>query len=254
MDRNTKNREDDIRGAGKASIQTILTSSTDASSECETPTPSPQQITYEGFGLTPTKMKPMTEVLDTMAQDGAWEHYANGDKHECIAFRLIVFLYGKGYYDDLPKEVRVACVKACISEDGGNRKRLRDIAFPHHSHRMPQNEQGFEVYFRMASTARMLFERDNAFGGFPREAYYRVGVQDSSNCYLVAACMWLTIKLQKDNEGEEQLPVDVGYIGRRFVIDTREGLERRVIHNKGANAVDVIEKVIGLDKKSNGSQ
>lgn len=263
MDRNKKNREDDIRGAEK-DIQPILTTSTDASSECEEPqTPSPQtrhckpdvgnalltpngkstEITYEGLGLTPTEMKPMTQVLAKMAEDGAWDIYAEGDQHEDVAFRLIVFLYGKGYYDDLPKEERVNHVKACISQDGGNRKRLRDIAFPRHSHRMPRDEEGFQVYFQMASTARMLFERKNASGGFPREAYYRV--QDSNNCYLVAACMWLTIKLQEVNEVEEQHPIDIGYIGRRHVIHTREGLEQRVIRNKGANVVDIVVSVIG---------
>jgi hypothetical protein len=116
-------------------------------------------------------------------------------------------------------------------------------AFSNQSDRILAAENGFVCYFYMASTARMLFDRDTAMGGFPVEAYYRK--QASKNCYIMSVCMWLTVKLQRDYPDGKQLPIDVGYIGRRHVINTLEGLEQRVIEDKGDNALDLCTKIIG---------
>ena len=216
----------------------------DASPDCirfRTPENQTIEISYESLGLTPTKMRPIRDVLTEMEDDEAWEI---STKNQDLSFRLIVFLYGKGYYSDLSRQERISCIQKCITRVGGNRTRLRGIAFSHQSHRVLAHARGFDSYFYMASTARMFFEQRNATGGFPVEAYYRV--QRSSNCYIVAVCMWLTVKLQRDHPaGPNQLPIDVGYIGRRYVIDTREGLERRVIEDRGDNAMTLCEKIIG---------
>lgn len=251
MNTNSRDHEKDVQPALPIStdasssdreVEPSPSSSTFSPQSSETP-PAKKKATYEDLGLTPTKMSPIELVIEKMRQDGA-DHLAAGE-HDCIIYRLIVFLYEKGYYDDLSREDRIARVKPCISKTGGNRKRLRDLAFPHYSHRMPFSDAGFEIYFQMASTARMIFERENATGGFPVAPYYRV--QDSANCYTVATCMFLTIKLQRDYPKLQQQPVDVGYIGGRHVIETREKLEKRVLHHKGGDAVTLCRDVIGED-------
>jgi hypothetical protein len=194
-----------------------------------TPTNQTIRISYESLGLTTTtKMRSMRDVLSEMEDDGVWELEVLRPN---IAFRLLVFLYGKGYYADLSRLERISCMRQCITKVGENRKRLAELAFSGPSDRILAAENGFDCYFYMASTARMLFSDADAKRGFPFEVYYRI--QASKNCYVVAVCMWLTIKLQRDYPNRNQLPIDVGYIGRRHVIDTQEGLEQRVIQDKG---------------------
>jgi hypothetical protein len=204
------------------------------------PTNQTIHISYESLGLTTTKMHPMRDALSAMDDDEAWD--CQVDRRN-LEFRLLVFLYGKGYYDDLSWKERIYRIQQCITRDGGNQKRLAEIAFSDQSDRILAAENGFDCYFNMASTARMLFDRATAMGGFPVEAYYRI--QASKNCYIVAVCMWLTVKLQRDYPNRKQLPIDVGYMGRRHVIDTREGLEMRVIKDKGDNAFDLCKDIIG---------
>jgi hypothetical protein len=211
-------------------------------------------------------LHPMRDVLSAMEDDGAWDCQVYRPN---LALLLLVFLYGKGYYDDLSREERIYRIRQCITRDGENQKRLSKIAFSDESDRVLRSRNGFNRYSYMASTARMLFDNPpttpsrpqrrvfrrfvgrqydcdppaTAMGGFPVEAYYRI--QGSRKCYIVAVCMWLTVKLQRDYSDRKQLPIDVGYIGRRHVIHTREGLERRVIENKGDNAFDLCKKIIG---------
>eukprot|EP00978_Attheya_sp_CCMP212_P016519 scaffold43346_cov33-Attheya_sp.AAC.2 len=186
-------------------------------------------------------MLPMEEVLSAMHDDGVWGACQFDQRN--LVFRLLVFLYGKGYYHKLSSQGRIDSMKKCLTTAGGNQKRLSEIVFSDQSDRILADVKGFDCYFHMASTARMLFDQTNSTGGFPVEAYYRI--QASSNCYIVAVCMWLTIKFQRDYPNQNQLPIDVSYIGQRHVIDTPEGLERRVIDDKGDNALDLCQKIIG---------
>jgi hypothetical protein len=197
-------------------------------------------ISYESLGLTTTETLPMRDVLSAMEDDAVWDCQFYRPN---LTFRLLVFLYGKGYYANLPLQERIDKIEQCLTRAGGNQKRLSEIAFSDQSDRILANEEGFDCYFCMASTARMLFDRATSKGGFPVEAYYRK--QASSICYIVAVCMWLTLKLQRDYPNRKQLPIDVGYMGRRYVIDTLEGLELRVIEDKGDNALDLLKKIIG---------
>jgi hypothetical protein len=64
-----------------------------------TPTNQTIHISYESLGLATTKMHLMRDVLSAMEDDGAWDCHVYRPN---LAFRLLVFLYGKGYYDDLP--------------------------------------------------------------------------------------------------------------------------------------------------------
>jgi hypothetical protein len=87
-------------------------------------------ISYEMLGLTPTKMRSMTVVLDQMQADGVWDIDIKKTKtdEQAVVFRLIVFLYGKGYYTELEPQYRISRIQECITKAGGNRKRLREIA------------------------------------------------------------------------------------------------------------------------------
>jgi hypothetical protein len=201
------------------------------------------RLSYVTLGLTPNSMKPFGDVLDQMDADGAWDHFAVDDRdEEAILYRLIVFLYGRGYYDDLDHEKRILSIQECIKKEDGNRKRLRQIALSSTSDKVLQDVDSLNAYFYMVSTAEKFFsDTENATGGFPTRVYSRV--QGGRNCYVVAACMWLTLCLQKNYPDEQ--PLDAGYIGRRHVINTREGLEDRVIRNTGGNAFDLVKKIVG---------
>lgn len=131
-------------------------------------TPDNQDITvsYDSLSLTSTKMRPLATVLTEMIEDGAWDIRTG---QQCLEHRLVIFLYGKGYYSNLPSEERIACIKNCISETGGNRRRLREIALSNQSRVVLAHNLGFDSYFFMASTARVFFEQPNARGGFHRQ-------------------------------------------------------------------------------------
>jgi hypothetical protein len=237
-------------------LQCVTTASTESFSDNEdisTPRFAPQNdivatppnqnalTSYEDLGLTPTKMREMQDVVDEMKKDHDWtqEIQSNNDN----VFRLIVFLYGKGYYSKFSPTERVARIKACIEK--GNRKRLREIALSSSSDKLLKGDDAFKVYFTFANSVRLFFANDNATGGFPKGIFYRV--QASSNCYIVAACMWISLCMQKCNPESELPPLDVGYIGRNYVINTTEGLETRVIGNRGGNAMGLARKIIGDD-------
>ena len=204
-------------------------------------------ISYESLGLSPTHMDPMSKALAKMEQDEWW----NMDvPQNDIAFRLIVFLYGRGYYDEYSKQARVDMIKKLLEKANGNHRRLRAIAFSNPPSVLragtDDDENRFDTYFQMAYTSRLFFSKPRTHGGFPKEVYHRM--QASRNCYLVAACMWLTIKLQRDNpELDDIFPLDDAHIGRRHVIETREKLEDRVILDKGADVVTLCQQIIGKD-------
>jgi hypothetical protein len=260
---NDKNESPAFDGDNKSSNSTVgnLTVSTSGSTDTETTAQSspdstnfitPQKsdgktYTYEDLGLTPTKMCPLQDVLEQMKKDGIWstETY---NQQQNTDFRLIVFLYGKRYYEYLPSEERVACIKKCICPAGKNRNRLLDIVCSaEYDQVLEHGLGGFDAYVRFHSSVTMLFENKHAKGGFPSDILLRR--QKSKNCYIVAACMYLTVKLQrdhpppKDHPEQKQLPIDVGTVGRRYVIDTREGLEQRVIDNEGDNAMALVRKI-----------
>jgi hypothetical protein len=199
------------------------------------------EISYEMLGLIPTKMQPMPDVLDQILADGVWDIDIKKKKtdEEVVVFRLIVFIYGKGYYSELDPGHRISRIQQCITKVGGNQKRLCEIALSSGTS-LNKLLEGFDAYFHMASTARMFFGQVNTTGGFPVSVYHRM--QGSQNCYIVAACMFLTVCLQQVEP--DQMPLDVGCVGRRHVIDTLEGLEKRVIHDKGDNAMDLVQSII----------
>jgi hypothetical protein len=202
-------------------------------------------MTYKKLGITPSKMTPLAQVLNEMHNDGCWNVDTDWPS---VDLALLVFLYGKGYYSHLPPQERITCIMRCISMVGGNRRRLKQIVFSSHDDRIMSSKNGFNVYFRMATTARMFFAQKHAMGGFPKEAYLR-SQGTNSNCYIVAFAMWLTLKLQRDNPKETILPADTGFLARHFVIDTMQGLEDRVNSDKGGNALQFAKQVLGNSKK-----
>jgi hypothetical protein len=58
-------------------------------------------VTYEDLGITPSKMYPIGDVLNWIERDGFW----NVDtKKPSLVLALLVYLYGKGIYNDLDAE------------------------------------------------------------------------------------------------------------------------------------------------------
>ncbi|KAL3920843.1 MAG: hypothetical protein SGILL_003055 [Bacillariaceae sp.] len=198
-------------------------------------------VTYEDLCITPTKMKDIDTVFEQIDMDDFW-HFDTKNASEDLS--LLVFLYGKGYFNNLPREQRIASIEACISAVGGNRKRLIKIVLSKHHDRIMRSENGFNVYSRMATTCRLLFGMSHAKGGFPKEVYLRnQGL--SRHCYIVAVAMFLTIHMQRCNPECDIAPIDTGWLARRFVIDSVEGLTDRVIKDKGSNGLDFLVKVLG---------
>ena len=221
---------------------TFTPTPTDAHDDCfsfKTPKNETITISYRKLGLSPTILLPICEAIAKMNDDGILSEFV--DRKEDGVYGLVVFLYGTGFFSNLKSDVRLQTIQGYIAKKGGNRKRLRELAFSDLSDRILDSKSGFDVYSNLVYTANRLFRADGAKGGFPVEVYYRV--QTSKNCYIVAVAMWLTIKLQRDYPEMTQDPIDVGYIGRRYVIETREGLEKRVLHDKGGSAMALLCKI-----------
>jgi hypothetical protein len=222
------------------------------------------EITWDSLGLDSTIMLPMDDVLEQMEKDGeidgTWAFKLQNQNslpfrlivQNSLAFRLIMFLYGTGFLKDLSSELRLEKIKAFITGPG-NQKRLKLVAFSAESDSILQHGDGFGAYFLFARSCLLLFESDpNSIGGFPVIPYYRI--QASKNCYIVAAAMFLTLILQKQEQEREGkcpehankvVPIDVGWLGHRFVTGTLDGLQNRVIEDKGKHSIDLIIDIIG---------
>jgi hypothetical protein len=218
------------------------------------------EINWDSLGLDPTKMLPMNNVLEQMEKDGeidgTWAFKLQNQNNlpfrlivqNSLTFRLIMFLYGTGFLKDLSSELRVKKIKTFITGHG-NQKRLKLVAFSADSDSILQHEDGFYTYFFFARSCLLLFKSDpNSIGGFPVIPYYRI--QASKNGYIVAVAMFLTLILQKQEQEKWEdtkkvLPIDVGWLGRRFVTGTLDGLQNRVIEDKGKHSIHLILDIIG---------
>lgn len=144
----------------------------------------------------------------------------------------------------MTREERVAKIKQCLDRKSGSFRRLRRIAFSDSTDRASFQENSFDLFFDMASTARIFFSRREVVGGFPKEPFERV--QSSRCCYLVSACSWYTLKLQQDLPQEtSEEPIDVAQCARRKIINNDGKLEKRVISNLGGSSFEVVKELTG---------
>lgn len=209
-------------------------------------TPKNQPIgSYEDIGLSPGSMKPLNEVQDKIKEDCILD-----EKFETVnilVFRLIVFLYGKGYGWGLERNERVEMIREIV-ESAKSRKLLRDVACPVIGHEYLLNDWALELYCRVGLTAKWLFDHKDAKGGFPRgEPILRF--QRSANCYAPASCLFVTLQWRIDmpNDPEAQKPLDVSQLARKYALNTDEALRQRVIDNKGMSAVKFASEIIGRE-------
>jgi hypothetical protein len=135
-----------------------------------------------------------------------------------VVLALLVYLYGEGVYENIDVEERRRKIEHLITPLGGNRKGLMQLVKSSHDDKMMTDEKAFNAYFNFATTVRSLFGHSGAKGGFPHEAY--LWCQGSNHrCYILAACCWLTMKLQRDC-GDIISPLDIGFIARQYVFAT----------------------------------
>ena len=108
----------------------------------------------------------------------------------------IVFLYAWEFFWKLRPEDRVARIKECLDRQSNSFDRLCRIVFSDASDHIQHDNAAFERFFNMAETTRRFFKQGGATGGFPLEPFARLHAS-SSNCYMVSACTWYTLMLQR---------------------------------------------------------
>lgn len=214
--------------------------STDNCTKFTTPNNATIKISYEMLGISPTKLIPIKKAIHQIDTDNTWESGLADRKS--ISFRLIIYLYGTGFFQDFEPCERVKRINTLIGTMKNNRKRLILVAFTAESDSLLQHKVGFTAYFAFAWSCEQLFKQVGAYGGFPAICYYRI--QASANCYIVAIAMFLTLTIQKQGATNFS-PIDVGWLARRFVTNTLKGLEDRVIRNKGKNSIEVCTAILG---------
>ena len=148
----------------------------------------------------------------------------------------IVFLYAWEFFWKLRPEDRVARIKECLDRQSNSFDRLCRIVFSDASDHIQHDNAAFQRFFNMAETTRRFFEQDGAIGGFPLEPFVRL--QASSNCYMVSACTWYTLMLQRQFPNAEHAnhPIDVAQCARRKILSDDDALIRRVVKNQGGCA------------------
>jgi hypothetical protein len=186
------------------------------------------------MGISPTFLVHFDVAHNALMADGILEEdFAKNSK---LVVRLVYFLYGREYACSMSRDDRIEAIKKCVDLKSGSRDRLRRLAFSEASDTILFNEGAFEDYFSTASVARMFFAPEDLVGGFPMEAILRY--QRSQCCFLVSACVWFTLKLQRDmpNAVDATQPIDVANVARHKLITNNEKLKERVVQNKGGKA------------------
>jgi hypothetical protein len=224
-----------------------------STTELSTPTNQPVVANYEAIGLSPGSfLKSFDEVQAKIDEDGILDREEFKELMSILVFRCIYFLYGKGYAwtEDDPKE-RCNKIHGIVNEPGAL-SRLCSIACPTAGQLPMTKVWAFALYSRVALTAEHLLEKQDSQGGFPREPFIRL--QLSNNCYLAAACVMVSLQLQKDQPEDPEAckPLDVAQMGRRYAIDSDENLERRVLGDKGMSAKRFASALVGVKGDDSG--
>ena len=81
--------------------------------------------------------------------------------------------------------------------DPNSEARLQQIAFSDASDKLRSTgiDNGFQYYSNQHLTQRIFFDRNKrcSFGGFPSATFFRLQFSHR-NCYMVAACIWFSLK------------------------------------------------------------
>lgn len=189
------------------------------------------------YSLSPSKR---TKSVEEAEQQAAADGFKQSDLGPMKYF-LVLYLYGTEYFNDIPyRRTRKKKIKAFIKTKA-RVSRLEHVALSPMADTVPQDEKAFESYLGFVTVCELVFANDKSSRGFPGIPYLRL--QQSKNCYIAASAMFVSLYMQKQNP--DQKPLDVGWVARRYVTNTMERLEQRVIHNKGGNSKVLVENIIG---------
>jgi hypothetical protein len=104
-----------------------------------------------------------------------------------LVFRLLHFLYGKEYCFRKPREERIKAIQKCLNAKGGNRERLRRVAFSAAGDISLYNRDGaFDAYFNMASAARITFTEKGPWVDFPWRLFSATNGENAPFWFLPA--------------------------------------------------------------------
>ena len=228
----------------------------------ETPAKKPNQTkTWLDYRLSP--MKKETDVSEAIAEarkDGFVE-----EEIPPIKFRLILFLYGTGFFEldrfytdqdrvgeiseEREREIREERKNEILEffDDNKRKKRLKLIAFSPPCDTVPvrifddKHNRAFDSYFNFARSCEKLFRGEDSTIGFLGDPYYRI--QYGGNCYIVAVATFLSLNLRKQKANQK--PIDIGWLARHYVTHTLELLKDRVIDDKGGGAIRLLKSILG---------
>ena len=178
---------------------------------------------------------PVVDAIAAARSDGFLEEQCTPTN-----FRLILFLYGTGFFEidrfvtnrdrfvGISEERKREIHKERKNEimgflkDEENKTRLVPIAFSPPCDAVPErmvkskHEAFFEEYFKFARTCDHIFGDDESTIGFLGDPYYRI--QYDGNCYIVAVAVFLFLTLRKQNPNQK--PIDIGWLARNYVTHT----------------------------------
>ena len=111
---------------------------------------------FENLGISSGSVKlTLEETKVRIEQDGILDEafVYHKDEFRCC----IVFLYAMEFFWKKTREERVAKIKQCLDRESGSFRRLRLIALSDSTDKTLFDENSFQLYFNMASTARIFF-------------------------------------------------------------------------------------------------
>jgi len=190
------------------------------------------------YSLIPSKL---TKTVEEAEQLAAEDDFKESDLGE-VKYALVLYLYGTGYFDALDDddEARKTQIKKYFKYPG-RVSRLKHVALSPMADTVPQDNKAFESYFDFVTICGCVFGKDESKGGFPGNPYLRL--QRSSNCYIAASAMFVSLCMQRQDRNQK--PLDVGWVARRHVTNTKERLKQRVIENIGGNSKALVKNIIG---------
>ena len=190
---------------------------------------------------------PIGEAEQRFLDDGILEQVSLPEdefaRATCVS--ALLFIYCLGLFWDLDKKKRIDWIMKCAQPK--ILPRLRRLALSAASDKVDPDFSTFEYYFNHESAQRIYFSGKRSFGGFCYESFYRL--QQSSNCFCVAACIWFSLQRQRSYK-ENLPPIDAAHVSRHLVVKDDETFIDRVINNNGSNAVTLARDLTGCSTLS----
>ena len=227
--------------------------------------PNKQSITYENLNISPGCKIPLAETEQRIINDKIIK-ILEAERDFKIK-QCLLFLYANEFFWNKSPEDRIRNVKDCVLNKSCL-ERLYRISVSDHTDMFIKTDNAFEAFCNVAATVEVFFnpeprasnaglakmmnkirtrKRKVVGTGFSKEPFLRV--QTSSNCFLVAVCVWYTLILQdrKPNDKLNEKPVDVARAARKYLLKDDDDLLNRVVHNKGRKAIELLKKMIERD-------